>query len=92
MFDKNLIDWTQVYIKNRDLIKKEIQEIKKIENGFISLYTNHEIKYLIYPKLDVSVFEEIKEKINNDKIIIKTTVICLNKKENLKQYLRHLLM
>ena len=84
MFDDDLIEWTHVYVKNRDILKKEIIEFKRNDRGFLCKCKDHEVIYLVSPELEDWIFSNIVELLENNVPKKRTTIVCLNKKENLK--------
>jgi hypothetical protein len=70
-----LLEWIIFYVKNKDLIKKEIKDYKILKN-----YVEFEMKdkkqiYYAYPMLN----DEILEKCSEGCV----SAVCLNKKENI---------
>ncbi len=73
---KFFMKWTVSYVKHRDMIAKNIIDIKEEQEGVIVKFKDKEKVFLIRPIADDSVIEEI----NKDKNIC---VVMLNSKENL---------
>ena len=73
---KFLREWAVSYVKHRDILAKNIIDIKEEQNRVIVKFKDKEQVFLIKPTANNSVIEEI----NKDKNIC---VIILNSKENL---------
>lgn len=67
----NLQEWAQIFLKQRDIIKREIAEIKEEEKGFLIITKEGKEKKII-------VEEELSTKEAN-------TIICLNTKKNVEK-------
>ncbi len=76
---KLLKEWALNYIKNRDLLVKQIEKIEENKDGWDIVVTARSgLKfYLIVPKMEN--FEKILERVNNHHL----TVVAFNTKENL---------
>lgn len=72
-----LIEWIIVYIKNRDIITKNLENIERINISVKVRYRDKEQTFIVYPFL--TDFEEIIGRINNGNIAL----VTLNSKENL---------
>jgi hypothetical protein len=70
-----LLEWTIFYVKNKDIIKKEIKDYKVMKNYVEFEYKDKKHVYYAYPELNDEIFEKINEGF--------VTVVCLNKKENI---------
>ena len=71
----SLLEWTIFYVKNKDIIRKEIKDYKILKNYIDFDYGNRKHTYYMQPTLD-----EETIKLSENGI---TTIVCLNKKENL---------
>ena len=71
-----LLEWTIFYVKNKDMIKKEMTDYKIIKDSISFEYRNNKNHtYQIRPELDDSIMSNILK----DNV----TIVCLNKLENL---------
>jgi len=73
---KFLREWVASYVKRRDMLAKNIVDIKEEQDKIIVKFKDKEQVFLIRPTTDDSVIKEI----NKDKNIC---VVMLNSKENL---------
>lgn len=71
-----LLEWTIFFVKNKDILKKEIKDYKILKNYIEFDYGDRKHTYYVYPQLN----SELIEHSTKDT----ATVVCLNKKENLK--------
>ena len=70
-----LTEWTIFYVKNKDIIRKEIKDYKVLKNFVEFEYSSRKHTYYILPDLKSDSLAISKEG--------NITIICLNKKENL---------
>lgn len=68
----NLKEWSNIFLKQRDIIKKEIADIQEIEEGFIIHTKNGEEKKVL-------VMEELKKEVKLDEV---SSICTLNNKKN----------
>ena len=73
----DLAEWTEQYIKHRDLFFKKLVEIKKQNNLVEAVFKDKTQFYFMVPALDEEIFNKIKDK--NNKIIV-----CDYEKKNIK--------
>src|SRR3989339_875665 len=69
--DKELLEWTINYIKNKDLTLKKIQAIETVKDIINIKYPDKTTRFQVKPVLD-------------DKALMPQTVVCLNSEENFK--------
>ncbi|MBD3203891.1 hypothetical protein GF327_06330 [Candidatus Woesearchaeota archaeon] len=70
----DLKTWTSIFIKNRDLIKKELDKLEVKKDSIDCFYSDREERYIIKEHLDEAIFDKVKKK--------NTIIVCENKKKN----------
>ena len=75
MTELKILEWTQEYLKYKDMVQRKIQTIKKIndEELVCELKNGEQKHYICVNTLDDSILEKLKNK----------NVSCLNTKQNL---------
>jgi len=76
-----LLEWTIFYVKNKDIIKKDIKDYNVMKNYVEFEYKDKKHVYYSYPELDEEIFEKTTEGW--------VTLVCLNKKENINFTVRN---
>jgi len=71
-----LLEWTIFYVKNKDIIKREVKDYKILKNFVEFEMKDKKHVYYAYPELN----EEVLDKCKDGWV----TAVCLNKKENIK--------
>ncbi len=82
--NKFLTEWTKIYIKNKDIINKSIENIKEEKNTLIVKHKDKEEFYIIEPF--IKDIETIQNKLDKEKTI---TLVIFNSKENFDIIIKH---
>lgn len=71
----SLLEWTIFFVKNKDIMKREIKDYKILKNYVDFEYKDRKHTYYMYPELNDEAITVSEKGI--------TTIVCLNKKDNL---------
>lgn len=70
-----LLEWIIFYVKNKDIMKKEIKDYKVLKNYVEFEFKDKKQLYYAYPELN----KEVLERYSDGWV----TIVCLNNKENI---------
>lgn len=59
--DSYLVDWSIMFLENKDMVKGEIVKIEKKESGFVINYKDRTKYFTIAPILEDSLFNILKK-------------------------------
>lgn len=76
-----LANWTENYIKNKDLILRRIEKLNNLKEKLEVKYKDRTQTYFIEPFLEEAVFKKISKK--------HITIACLNTRENIEFIFRN---
>ncbi|NQU98117.1 hypothetical protein HQ533_01505 [Candidatus Woesearchaeota archaeon] len=82
MEEITLKEWTIHFVKNKDLLQKNLVDYEEKENPIVFHFKDKDCQYLILEVLDDSVFSFIRQ-------TGLKTVVCLGKKENLNFFIEN---
>jgi hypothetical protein len=71
-----LVEWIEIFLKNKDLIHRRIKSIKKLENSLIVTYQDREHIYIVVSQLN----KDVLDKLNKNHC----SIVCYNTKENIQ--------
>lgn len=75
MSESSLIEWTELFIKNKNLLHKTLSSLSVVKNALVCEYNYGKHTYYIFPELKQEILSSLNTKY--------TTIVCLNKKSNL---------
>ncbi|MBN1502685.1 hypothetical protein JW930_04010 [Candidatus Woesearchaeota archaeon] len=78
---QDLVSWTLLYVKNKDILQKKLLDYSVQDNALICNYTYGKHTYYIHKTLNESLINNL----NNEYI----TLVCLNTKKNLLFVVKH---
>ena len=73
---EDLKEWAKIYVKHKDIIKKEIVSINNTASGFNVKYKNRDCEFLIVPELKEGDIKGLSDDKNR-------VLVLLNSKKNL---------